>query len=143
MRTILAFALALVCTLPVIAREDASGALLQIVFQKGHDFANFDDAIPAGQTRGYSLHVRKGQTIKMKVVAPENGVVFSLYAPGAAVWREDYKSPMVVEGTALVSRHTANDIWTIAAPSTGDYVILFEQAHDASSASFGGAVIVR
>lgn len=142
-RTALAALFALILAHPAAAREDASGALLQIVFRKGYDFANFDDAVMRGQNRGYTIHVRKGQMLKLKVDAPDNNVAYSVYAPGAKASRDDYRSPLVIDGTALVSHHPANEVWTVTAPSTGDYIILFEQSQDAYDAWFGGAVIVR
>src|SRR3954471_17459493 len=123
-RLALVLALSFTGALPAAAREDASDALLQIVFQKGYDFANFDDAVERGRSRGYEIHIRKGQTLKLKVVAPQNDVVYSVYAPGAQAWRDDYRSPITVDGSPLVSRHPANDVWTIAAPVTGTYIIL-------------------
>jgi hypothetical protein len=145
MRQLLAVLVLALLITPVIAREDAFHTLLRIEFRKGYDFANFDDAVRGDLTQGYVVHARKGQTIKMKVVTFRNDVAFTIYEPGATVWREDYLSTIVVEGHILADadRHPANDTWTAKLPVTGDYVIVFTQMAPSESAGFHGAIILR
>ena len=141
---VLVVLIALGAARPAVAREDASGALLGLTFEKGQDFSHFDDAVPTGKTDAYTFHARKGQRLIMKVEAPDNDIAYSVYVPGATAWRETYASPIYVEGTTLPgpAEHLANTPWTIVLPATGDYIIVFRSTTGKDS-WYGGAIIIR
>ncbi|WP_270938167.1 hypothetical protein [Falsiroseomonas oryzae] len=104
---------ALVLATPAAAQQE-------IRFARGAASAVMEGAVPRGERATYSLGARAGQTMTLRIAAPEDNAVFQIYAPGARI------TPDGVAGTALKGAGEGEDArqWQGVLPADGRYLIV-------------------
>lgn len=127
--------------LSVLAMPAAAQDVLAIRFAPGTSGAEVTGSVPRGEQALYGLSAKAGQTLVVRIVAPENNAVFQLYAPGARPVRKD--GFLEIEGTALPKAGEGDDAkaWEGKLPSTGTY--LFVVGGTRGNASYRLTVTVR
>jgi len=95
-----------------------------IRFARGASGAEVAGGVVRGQRALFSLEASAGQTLTVRITAPEGNAVFQIWRPGAVPRRQDGMA--AVDGTALPGAGEGEDArsWTGRLPASGAYLIV-------------------
>jgi hypothetical protein len=96
----------------------------EIRFPRGASEATVENAVVRGDRDLYTLDVRAGQTLRLRITSTEGNAVFQIYPPGTTYRVKDGVYDFA--GRALAGAGEADDavIWSGALPQSGKYLIV-------------------
>lgn len=102
-------ALGAACLAPAALQAQAAAKPVPIQFAKGTSSKAIKGTIRGDQSRLYSINVKAGQTLKIKLVTSNSSSYFNITAPGAE--------------QALFIGSSEGNVFTGIVPSSGNYTI--------------------
>ena len=95
-----------------------------IRFARGASSTGVNSAVVRGDRNLYSVQVRAGQRLTLRISALENNAVFNVYLPGARPGMSD--DAVEVTGTALPGFGEGSDVrrWSGRLPLSGRYLVV-------------------